>query len=271
MDLLSGKLLRSVRLHSPSPPSTSLPSRRLRRRRLAPLHCRLTTATITTTEEEETEGAKSQDLSSLFSSAAAAGKKKRSNSGASSIPSGVRLESISKSYKGVTVLKDVSWEVQRGEKAGLVGVNGAGKTTQLRIIAGLEDPDAGTVVKAKDNMKVAFLSQEFEVSASRTVREEFFSAFQEEMDVKRRHDRVQAALEAATEDMDLMARLLDELDLLQRRSQDVDLDMVAVKVQKLMPDLGFLPEDADRLVASFSGGWKMRMSLGKILLQVYII
>jgi ABC-type glutathione transport system ATPase component len=274
MDLLSGKLLRSVRLHSPSLPSTSLPSRRLCRRRLAPLHCRLTTSTTTTTTtDEEAEDAKSQDFSSLFSSDAAAssgGKKKRSNSGASSIPSGVRLENVSKSYKGVTVLKDVSWEVQRGEKAGLVGVNGAGKTTQLRIIAGLEDPDAGTVVKAKDNMKVAFLSQEFQVSASRTVREEFFSAFQEEMEVKRRLDRVQAALEAATEDMDLMARLLDELDLLQRRSQDVDLDMVGVKVQKLMPDLGFLPEDADRLVASFSGGWKMRMSLGKILLQVYI-
>jgi len=182
----------------------------------------------------------------------------------------VRLEGISKSYKGVTVLKDVSWEVQRGEKVGLVGVNGAGKTTQLRIIAGLEQPDGGAVVKAKDNMKIAFLSQEFEVSASRTVREEFFSAFQEEMEVKRRLEQVQAALEGATEDMDLMGRLLDELDLLQRRSQDVDLDMVDVKVQKLMPELGFMPEDADRLVASFSGGWKMRMSLGKILLQVYI-
>lgn len=281
MDLLSGKLLRSVRLHSPalpSPPSTSLPSRRLRRRRLAPLHCRLTTSsspsTSTTTTTEEEQDAKTQDISSLFSSssdpsAAGAGKKKRSNSGASSIPSGVRLENISKSYKGVTVLKDVSWEVQRGEKVGLVGVNGAGKTTQLRIIAGLEEPDGGTVVKAKDNMKIAFLSQEFEVSASRTVREEFFSAFAEEMEVKRRLDQVQAALEGATEDMDLMGRLLDELDLLQRRSQDVDLGMVDVKVQKLMPELGFAPEDADRLVASFSGGWKMRMSLGKILLQVY--
>ncbi|EES08803.1 ABC transporter F family member 5 [Sorghum bicolor] len=284
MDLLSGKLVRSLRLHSsllPSAPSSSraVPtSRRLRRRRHAPLHCRLTTSSspsTTTTTEVEQDG-KSQDLSSLLTSsdpsapAGAGTKKKRSggsSSGASSIPSGVRLEGITKSYKGVTVLKDVSWEVQRGEKVGLVGVNGAGKTTQLRIIAGLEQPDGGAVVKAKDNMKIAFLSQEFEVSASRTVREEFFSAFGEEMEVKRRLEQVQAALEGATEDMDLMGRLLDELDLLQRRSQDVDLDMVDVKVQKLMPELGFLPEDADRLVASFSGGWKMRMSLGKILLQ----
>jgi ATPase subunit of ABC transporter with duplicated ATPase domains len=182
----------------------------------------------------------------------------------------VRLEGIAKSYKGVTVLRDVSWEVQRGEKVGLVGVNGAGKTTQLRIIAGLEDPDAGAVVKAKDNMRIAFLSQEFEVCASRTVREEFLAAFEEEMEVRSRLEKVQAALEGATEDMDLMGRLLDELDLLQRRSQDVDLGMVEVKIQKLMPELGFAPEDADRLVASFSGGWQMRMSLGKILLQVQI-
>jgi ABC-type Na+ transport system ATPase subunit NatA len=287
MDLLSGKLIRSLRLHSsllPSAPSSSraVPtSRRLRRRRHAPLYCRLTTtsssssaSTTTTTGVEE--DVKSQDLSSLLTSSdpsaapAVGTKKKRSggSSGASSIPSGVRLEGISKSYKGVTVLKDVSWEVQRGEKVGLVGVNGAGKTTQLRIIAGLEKPDGGAVIKAKENMKIAFLSQEFEVSASRTVREEFFSAFEEEMEVKRRLEQVQAALEGATEDMDLMGRLLDELDLLQRRSQDVDLDMVDVKVQKLMPELGFMPEDADRLVASFSGGWKMRMSLGKILLQV---
>ncbi|KAG8090177.1 hypothetical protein GUJ93_ZPchr0011g27352 [Zizania palustris] len=274
MELLSSKLLRSS-LHVPSPfrPSAPSPLPSRRRRRRGPIHCRLTTSSPATTTTSQADRS-ADDLSSLLSTstsddsaAAGHGRKKRSNSGASSIPSGVRLENISKSYKGVTVLKDVSWEVQRGEKVGLVGVNGAGKTTQLRIIAGLEESDGGNVVKAKDNMKIAFLSQEFEVCASRTVREEFLSAFEEEMEVKTRLEKVQAALESATEDMDLMGRLLDELDLLQRRSQDVDLDMVEVKIQKLMPELGFAPEDADLLVASFSGGWQMRMSLGKILLQ----
>uniref|UniRef100_A0A0E0RAN6 ABC transporter domain-containing protein n=1 Tax=Oryza rufipogon TaxID=4529 RepID=A0A0E0RAN6_ORYRU len=269
MELLSSKLLRSSLRLPPSPSLPSPSSRRLRRH--APIHCRLTSSTTTTTTQEEQSAA--DDLSSLLSISTSdepsSSKKKRSNSssGASSIPTGVRLEGIAKSYKGVTVLRDVSWEVQRGEKVGLVGVNGAGKTTQLRIIAGLEDPDAGAVVKAKDNMRIAFLSQEFEVCASRTVREEFLAAFEEEMEVRSRLEKVQAALEGATEDMDLMGRLLDELDLLQRRSQDVDLGMVEVKIQKLMPELGFAPEDADRLVASFSGGWQMRMSLGKILLQ----
>lgn len=192
---------------------------------------------------------------------------KKSSSGASSVSSGIRLENISKSFKGVTVLKDVSWEVKKGEKVGLVGVNGAGKTTQLRIIAGLDEPDAGNLVKSKENMKIAFLSQEFEVCLNRTVKEEFLNAFKEEMEISERLEKMQKALEKSVDDLALMGRLLDELDLLQRRAQDVNLDMVNVKISKIMPELGFTPEDADRLVASFSGGWQMRMSLGKILLQ----
>jgi ABC-type glutathione transport system ATPase component len=210
------------------------------------------------------------DIESLFSSTSVDQKRpnKKSNTGASGISSGVKLENVTKSYKGVTVLKDVTWEVKKGEKVGLVGVNGAGKTTQMRIVAGLEEPDSGSVIKAKPNMKIAFLSQEFEVSMSRTVREEFLSAFKEEMEISGKLERVQKALEGAVEDLDLMGRLLDEFDLLQRRGQAVNLDGVDAKVSKLMPELGFAPEDSDRLVASFSSGWQMRMSLGKILLQV---
>ncbi|TQD92159.1 hypothetical protein C1H46_022245 [Malus baccata] len=183
------------------------------------------------------------------------------------ISSGVKLENVRKSYKGVTVLKDVTWEVKKGDKVGLVGVNGAGKTTQMRIIAGLEEPDSGNVIKAKPNMKIAFLSQEFEVSLSRTVKEEFMSAFKEEMEVAGKLEKVQKALESSVNDLELMGRLLDEFDKLQNRAQAADLDMVDSKINKLMPELGFAPEDTDRLVASFSSGWQMRMSLGKILLQ----
>uniref|UniRef100_A0ACD5YFF9 Uncharacterized protein n=1 Tax=Avena sativa TaxID=4498 RepID=A0ACD5YFF9_AVESA len=232
-------LLRSS-LHPHAP---FLPSHR--HRHPPPIHCRLTTSP-SSSGTTTSEGDASQDLSALFSDEsanAASGsrsRKKRLNSGASSIPSGVRLENISKLYKGL----DVSWEVQRGEKVGLVGVNGAGKTTQLRIIAGLEDTDNGNIVKAKENMKIAFLSQEFEVKASRTVMEEFLTAFREDMGVK------------------------DRLD--QRQSYDVDLGMVEVKIQKLMTEFGFVLEDADRFVASFSSGWKMRMSAG-ILICPYLM
>ncbi|XP_073289167.1 ABC transporter F family member 5 [Primulina huaijiensis] len=226
-----------------------------------------TSASTTVFEEED------EDIEALFSdynSEASQVSFKRSNkgsSGASAISSGVRLENVSKSYKGATVLKNINWEVKKGEKVGLVGVNGAGKTTQMRIIAGFEQPDSGNVIKAKSNMKIAFLNQEFEVLSTRTVKEEFLSAFRDEMEVAGRLEKVQKAMEKSVDDLELMGRLLDEFDLLQRRAQAVDLDEVDVKISKLMPELGFVPEDADRLVASFSGGWQMRMSLGKILLQ----
>ncbi|KAJ1398607.1 P-loop containing nucleoside triphosphate hydrolase [Sesbania bispinosa] len=232
--------------------------------------CRLSSVAYDAAETTTTEN-ENDDIASLFSDTSNEPNRKRGNkqpnTGASGVSSGVKLENISKSYKGVTVLKGVSWEVKKGEKVGLVGVNGAGKTTQLRIIAGQEDPDSGNVIKAKPNTKVAFLSQEFEVSPSKTVREEFLSAFKEEMEIAGKLEKVQKALEGAVNDLELMGRLLDEFDLLQRRAQDVNLDEVDAKVDKLMPELGFAPEDSDRLVASFSGGWQMRMSLGKILLQ----
>lgn len=118
-------------------------------------------------------------------------RKGESKSGASTVLSGVKLENVSKTYKDATVLKDVSWEVKKGERVGLVGINGAGKTTQLNIIAGKEEAYSGNVVKARGNMKIAFLSQEFEVVGSRTLREEFMSTFGSEMDIAARMEKVQ--------------------------------------------------------------------------------
>lgn len=242
---------------------------------IGPRRANLSIAASSSAVAVETSAAEStteEDIESLFSDSLVdeyENKRvnRQSNTGASSISSGVKLENVSKSYKGVTVLKDVSWEVKKGEKVGLVGVNGAGKTTQMRIIAGQEEPDSGNVIKAKPNMKIAFLSQEFEVSLSRTVREEFLSAFKEEMGIAGKLEKVQKALEGAVNDLELMGRLLDEFDLLQKKAQAVNLDAVDAKVSKLMPELGFSSDDSDRLVASFSSGWQMRMSLGKILLQ----
>lgn len=76
------------------------------------------------------------------------------------------------------------------------------------------------------------------------------------------------ALENATDDMDQMAKLLDELDTLQQKAEASDLYSIDVSINKMMPELGFTADDSDRLVASFSGGWQMRIALGKILLQV---
>ncbi|HEY9651183.1 MAG TPA: ATP-binding cassette domain-containing protein, partial [Coleofasciculaceae cyanobacterium] len=85
----------------------------------------------------------------------------------------LRLEHISKIYPTGEVLKDVNWEVKSGDRIGLVGVNGAGKSTQLKIIAGEIEPTDGEVIRPA-SLHIAYLTQEFEVDPTRTVREEFW-------------------------------------------------------------------------------------------------
>jgi ATPase subunit of ABC transporter with duplicated ATPase domains len=165
------------------------------------------------------------------------------------------------------VLRDVSWEVKKGERAGLVGVNGAGKTTQLQIVMGRLQADGGEVVRARKNMKIAYLAQEFDVDPRRTVREEFLSVFDAQLRVERERTRLSAELETVGEDMARMQSILDALDKLNATSADLDLGVLDKRLEQMMPELGFTKQDEDRLVASFSGGWQMRMCLGKMLLQ----
>jgi len=188
---------------------------------------------------------------------------KRRTSG--TVTTGVRLEGVRKSFKAMEVLKGCSWDCRRGERVGLVGWNGAGKTTQLRIITGEMEADEGEVMLS-DRVKIGYLTQEFEVKESNTVREEFMASFGEESLVIRDTERIQRALENEPS-MELMSVLLEKLDELQRAADRLDLFNMERAIDKIMPTLGFVPEDNDRLVASFSGGWQMRISLGKILLQ----
>ena len=176
----------------------------------------------------------------------------------------LRLEHIGKIYPTGEVLKDVSWEVKSGDRIGLVGVNGAGKSTQLKIIAGEIEPTSGEVIRP-NSLHIAYLTQEFEVDPGRIVRDEFWRAFGEANQVHEGLHRVQHEMQSATPEQ--LDALIHELDRLQRRFEGLDGYGLEAKIEKIMPDLGFVPEDGDRLVDSFSGGWQMRMSLGKILLQ----
>ncbi len=176
----------------------------------------------------------------------------------------LRLEHISKIYATGEVLKDVTWEVKPGERVGLVGVNGAGKSTQLKIITGEVEPTAGEVIKPS-SLKIAYLTQEFEVEPTRTVREEFWTVFTEANEVQHKLSEVQHDLE--TSDPDNLDKLINKLDKLQRKFEALDGYTLESQIEKILPEVGFVPEDGDRLVSSFSGGWQMRMSLGKILLQ----
>lgn len=96
--------------------------------------------------------------------------------------------------------------MKKGERVGLVGWNGAGKTTQLKIITGEIEPDKGEVIRVKNNMNIAYLTQEFELVMTRTVREEFLSAFGDSLKIMQRLEEAQKELEKATDDMDRMVR-----------------------------------------------------------------
>jgi ATPase subunit of ABC transporter with duplicated ATPase domains len=193
--------------------------------------------------------------------------KSTSKQSSSGVGSGIRLEDVAVTFKNHQVLKNASWDVKKGERVGLVGVNGAGKTTQLQVITGALLPDSGEVIKARQNMKIAYLTQEFDVEPTRTVREEFMSAFSDQLGVMKRQEEVQKGLEECGDDMDKMGQLLDELNELSKVAVDLDVNLLDKKIDQMMPELGFSLDDNDRLVASYSGGWQMRMCLGKILLQ----
>jgi ATP-binding cassette subfamily F protein 3 len=176
----------------------------------------------------------------------------------------LRLEHISKIYPTGEVLKDVNWEVKPGDRVGLVGVNGAGKTTQLKIICGQEEPTSGEVIRPA-NLRIAYLTQEFGVDPARTVREEFWTVFQEENRIHQEIAQITQQMEQA--DADTLETLLRRLDRLQRQFESLHGYELEARIEKILPEMGFEPEDGDRLVSAFSGGWQMRISLGKILLQ----
>lgn len=176
----------------------------------------------------------------------------------------IRLDRISKVYPHGEVLKEITWEVKAGERAGLVGANGSGKTTQFRIILGDLEPTSGDVFRAKD-ARIAYLTQEFEINPDNTIRDELLTAFSEAHQIKMSLARVQEALNtAAGEDLE---KLLKKLDRLQQEFEAADGYGLERRVEKILPDIGLSTADGDRPVSSLSGGWQMRLGFGKVMLR----
>ena len=180
----------------------------------------------------------------------------------------LRLERVGKIYPTGEVLRDVTWEVKPGDRIGLVGVNGAGKSTQLRLIAGMEEASSGQIVK-QGEPRIAYLQQEFDVDPSRTVREELFQAFGEAAIVLDKQKKVELEMGSAraAADPDHLDELIHELGRLQTRFEGLHGYELDARIDKLLPTIGFKLDEADRLVSDYSGGWQMRIALGKILLQ----
>lgn len=176
----------------------------------------------------------------------------------------LRLEHINKTYPTGEVLKDINWEVKPGDRIGLVGVNGAGKSTQLKIITGEIEPTAGNIIRPA-NLHIGYLSQEFDVDPSRTVREELWQVFTAANQAQHQLTELQHQMEQASPEA--LEDLIHQLDRAQRHFEAVDGYGLEARIEKILREMGFEAEDGDRLVSAFSGGWQMRISLGKILLQ----
>lgn len=151
-----------------------------------------------------------------------------------------------------------------------MGANGAGKTTQIRILAGELEPTTGDVVKSSQDLRVAVLRQEFvdELVAERTLQEEFLSVFGEEMKILEDIRAAEIELEnTQAENSAKMQEILDRMQDLQNNAENKGVYALESRVKKVMDLMGFSDDEGDDLVASFSGGWKMRIGLGKVLLK----
>lgn len=176
----------------------------------------------------------------------------------------LQLQNISKVFPYGEPLSNVSFELLPGQRLGLVGANGTGKTTLLRIIMGHVEATSGQVVK-KPGLKIAYLTQEFDVIPGNAVHDELLRAFDELNKIHVELHETQVALETASTDQ--LDRLLKRLDRLQREFEQKGGYEVDRQIEKLLPKIGFTPQDANRLVNTFSGGWQMRLAFGKLMLQ----
>ena len=177
----------------------------------------------------------------------------------------LRLVDLHKSYPDKILFNDFNWNIRAGERYGLIGANGIGKTTMLRIIAGTELPDKGAVVAAP-YVHTGYLAQAHAIDTPRTVREEMGEAFSSLAALEVELAAVEADLERlgsgpAFDDLfPLYNELLVRLDWL-------DPYTVTARIGKVGAGLGFSEADLDRPVSSFSGGWRVRVALGKLLLE----
>ena len=180
----------------------------------------------------------------------------------------IRFDNVSKIYSTEVVLKNINWEIRKGEKIGLVGSNGAGKSTQFKILIGEEDQTSGSVLK-EGNPKIAYLKQEFDCNLNLTVREELESAFKDIQLVSKKLLEIENQMKflEVSKDSQKMESLVNELAIYQGKFESLGGYNIQVEVEKILPKLGFSLEDADKLVGNFSGGWQMKVALGKIILQ----
>ncbi len=180
----------------------------------------------------------------------------------------IRFDNVSKIYSTDVVLKNINWEIRKGEKIGLIGSNGAGKSTQFKILIGEEDQTSGLVLK-EGSPKISHLKQELDCNLNRTVRQELESSFKDIQMVSNKLLEIENEMKflETSKDSEKLDHLVNQLAKFQDKFEVLGGYQMQAEVEKILPKLGFSQEDADKLVGNFSGGWQMKVALGKIILQ----
>lgn len=168
---------------------------------------------------------------------------------------------------GSRVLFDgISFRIGPHDRIGLVGSNGTGKTTLLRILVGEQSPDSGELAKAK-YVSVGYLPQEGMSTTGRILYKEVETVFGDVLDVQNNLEAIHQRMADVDHETEEFSELLELYGELQHKLEDTDAFRMKTKIEKVLMGLGFSPRDLDRQTDEFSGGWQMRIALAKLLLQ----
>ena len=177
----------------------------------------------------------------------------------------IQLSNLTKSFGDRVLLESVSWQIDDRERVGLSGPNGAGKTTLLKMLAALEEPDSGLIIKPS-GLTIGYLPQDGLSHSGRTLLEEAGHAFKDLLDMRAETAALEEKLADDTATESEHAAMLTRYSDLQeafRRHEGYSIDL---KISTVLRGLGFSQTDLERPSETFSGGWQMRIALAKLLL-----
>ena len=179
----------------------------------------------------------------------------------------LNVHNLGVSFGGVPLFEGISYRLGAGDRVGLIGKNGAGKSTMLRVLAGDFEPDEGTIASDKD-MSLGFLRQDIDFVQGRTVVEEAQQAFEEIKSLERKLEDVNQQLAERTDyESEGYNQLMIDLNELQHRYEILGGYNYQGDTERILQGLGFKREEFGKLTETFSGGWRMRIELAKLLLQ----
>lgn len=177
------------------------------------------------------------------------------------------VDGLTVEFGNRTLFKNISFVINDKDRIALMGKNGAGKSTLLKILAGQQKPTSGTITTPKDTV-VAYLPQHLMTENSRTVFDEASQAFAHLFEMEKKIEELnQQLMERTDYDSPEYYKLIEEVSTLSEKYYSIDTTHFEADVEKILLGLGFTREDFQRPTSDFSGGWRMRIELAKMLLK----